>query len=115
MTTNRPSEIEVMPRDFTENGCEVVAIVADPAGSQQTLYGTVTRNGVLIGSYYCLDRAHQSDWRLVTTLGVPLTLEGNQLNPISEAAAVAVLTTISTFRDTDEVEQWLRKVTRAPQ
>jgi hypothetical protein len=57
---SHPPEIEIVTRPFTENGCEVTAIVADPADVQQVLYGTVTRDGVLVGSYYCADRVRQS-------------------------------------------------------
>ena len=61
-----PYEVpETVIRRFTENGCEVTAIVADPADAQQTLYGTVTRDGALVGSYYCADRVRQSDWHIV--------------------------------------------------
>jgi Trk K+ transport system NAD-binding subunit len=46
-----PYEVpETVVRRFTENGCEVTAIIADPADAQQTLYGTVTHNGTLVGS-----------------------------------------------------------------
>jgi hypothetical protein len=105
---------ETVIRRFTENGCEVTAIVADPADAQQTLYGTVTRDGALVGSYYCADRVRQSDWHIVTALGVPLTLDGKPVNPVSEGAAVIVLTTILTSRDSFEVEQRLRDATRPP-
>lgn len=45
---------------FRENGYEVTSIVADPGDAQQVLYGVVTRDGVLVGSYYCTDQARQS-------------------------------------------------------
>jgi hypothetical protein len=111
-----PYEVpETVVRRFTENDCEVTAIIADPADAQQTLYGTVTRNGTLVGSYYCTVRVRQSDWHLVTALGVPLTLDGQPVNPVSEGAVVVVvLTTILTARDSDEVEQRLRDATRPP-
>jgi len=55
-----PYEVpETVIRRFMENGCEVTAIVADPADAQQTLYGTVSRDGALVGSYYCADRVRQ--------------------------------------------------------
>lgn len=106
---------ETVIRRFTENGCEVTAIVADPADAQQTLYGTVTRDGTLVGSYYCTDRVRQSDWHIVTALGVPLTLDGQPVNPVSEGAAVLILTTILTSPDSFEVEQRLRDATLPPQ
>lgn len=106
---------EIVTRRFTDNGCQVTAIVADPADAQQTLYGTVTRHGRLVGSYYCADRARQSDWRIVTALGPPLTLDGRPVHPVSESAAVHVLTTVLTARDSSETEQRLREATRPPQ
>ena len=93
----------------------MTAIVADPADAQQTLYGTVTRDGVPVGSYYCADRVRQSDWRIVTALGLPLTLDGEPVNPVSEGAAAVMLTTILTARDSYEAEQRLRDATRPPQ
>ncbi|MEC3974945.1 hypothetical protein [Amycolatopsis sp. H20-H5] len=105
---------ETVIRRFTENGCEVTAIVADPADAQQTLYGTVTRDGALVGSYYCADRVRQSDWHIVTALGVPLALDSQPVNPVSEGAAILVLTTILTAHDGAEVEQRLRDATRTP-
>ena len=57
---------EIVIRTFTENGCVITAAVADPADAQRTLYGTVTRDGILLGSYYCADFVRQSDWRIVT-------------------------------------------------
>jgi hypothetical protein len=90
---------ETVVRRFTENGCEVTAIVADPADTQQTLSGTVTRNGVLVGRYYCADRINLSDWHIVSALGTPLALDGH---PSSEGAAVVVLTSILTAHDRDE-------------
>ncbi len=110
-----PYEVpETVIRRFTENGCEVTAIVADPADAQQTLYGTVTRDGALVGSY--LLRRPRPPVRL-THRDRPrrsLTLDGQPVNPVSEGAAVIVLTTILTSRDSFEVEQRLRDATRPP-
>ncbi|WP_431879450.1 hypothetical protein [Amycolatopsis sacchari] len=79
-------DTEIVVRTFTENGCIITAVIADPADAQQTLYGTVTRDGLLVGSYYCADRVWQRDWRIV----VP----GNQQICLgSEGEAVYVLTT----------------------
>lgn len=103
------ADIEIVVRRFTESGCEVTAIVADPADAQQTLYGTVTRDGRFVGSYYCVDRARQSDWRIVTAFDPPLVLDGRPVNPVSESAAVIVLTTILTTRDSFGIEQRLRE------
>lgn len=69
----------------------------------------------LVGSYYCADRVRQSDWHIVTALGIPLTLDGQPVNPVSEGAAVIVLTTILTSRDSFEAEQRLRDATHPPQ
>lgn len=110
-----PYEVpETVVRRFTENGCKVIAIVADPADAQQTLYGTVTRNGALVGSYYCADRVRQSDWHIVTADGHHVTLDGPPAHPVSEGAAIVMLTTILTARDSCEVEQRLRDATRPP-
>lgn len=114
MTPHPVPEIETVVHRFTENDCEVTAIVADPADAQQTLYGVVTQHGRLVGSYYCADRVRQADWRIVTALGLPLILDGCPVNPVSEGAAVLVLTTILTARDSYEVEQRLRDATRSP-
>ncbi|MEV8438803.1 hypothetical protein AB0425_15625 [Actinosynnema sp. NPDC051121] len=113
--TPQHAQVEIVARRFTENGCDVTAIVADPADAQQTLYGTVTRHGTLVGSYYCADRARQSDWRIVTALGHHLALDGQPVHPVSESAAVHVLTTVLTARDSFEVEQRLREAIRPPQ
>jgi hypothetical protein len=110
-----PYEVsETVVRRFTENGCEVTAIVADPADAQQTLYGTVTRDGVLVGSYYCADRVGQSHWRIVTAEGDHIVLDGPPEHPIDEHAAVITLTTILTTRENVEAQQRLRD-TPSPQ
>ncbi|WP_424187643.1 hypothetical protein ACOBQX_07555 [Actinokineospora sp. G85] len=96
-------------RRYTENGCEVT-VIADPADARQTLYGTVTRHGVLVGSYYRADRVRRSDWRIVTALGLPLTLDGRPVELVAEDAAVVVLSTALTARDSVEAEQRLRAV-----
>jgi hypothetical protein len=66
MTAPNQPEVDIVTRSFTENGCTVTSIIYDPADAQQVLYGTVTRYGVLVGSYYCADRIRQQDWRIVT-------------------------------------------------
>ncbi|WP_436499546.1 hypothetical protein [Actinokineospora sp. HUAS TT18] len=98
---------------FIENRCQVTT-VADPADPPHTLYGTVTRDGSLVGSYHCADPARRTDWRIVTAHGGPLILDGHPVNPVSEAAAVLVLTTILTARDSFEAEQRLRAATLPP-
>lgn len=108
-TDHDPADVEIVVRRFIENGCEVTAIVADPADAQQTLYGIVTRGGRLVGSYYCADRVRQSDWRIVTAFDPSLVLDGRSVNPVSEGAAVIVLTTILTARDSFRIEQRLRE------
>ena len=110
MTLHHPPETEIVVRRFRENGCEVTAIVADPADAQQTLYGTVTRDGVLVGSYYCADRAHQSDWHIVTAGGDHVILDEPPASPVSEGAAVAVLTTILDTRPQDRPPATTRTV-----
>ncbi|MFI7680978.1 hypothetical protein [Actinophytocola sp. NPDC049390] len=115
MTTYNPPEAEIVTRSFTENGCEVTSIIYDPADAQLTMYGTVTRHGVLVGSYYCADPANQRDWRIVTADGHDLTVDGTPVRPFDEGAAVIVLTTILTARDSFEVEQRLREAMRPPQ
>ncbi|SDN16403.1 hypothetical protein SAMN04488074_13727 [Lentzea albidocapillata subsp. violacea] len=90
-----PYEVpETVVRRFTENGCEVTAIVADPADAQQVLYGTVTRDGVLIGSYYCTDRARQSGWRVVTANGEHVASHGHtaELDHAGDAIHLLILT-----------------------
>jgi hypothetical protein len=112
MTT--PTEIEIVTRTSTEYGCTVTTVVADPADAQLILYGTVTRDGVLIGSYYCADPFRQGDWRIVTATGEHLTLDGTLMNSPNEGYAVIVLTTILTAPE-HEIDQRLRAATRPPQ
>lgn len=114
MTPHDGPEIETVTRRFTENGCEVIAIVDDPGDARQTLYGTVTRHGTLVGSYYCADRAGQTDWRIVTALGLPLTHDRHPVRLDAESAAVRVLTTVLTARDSFEAEQRFLEFIRAP-
>jgi len=83
---------EYVVRTFHDNGCTVTSVVADPADAQQVLYGTVTRDGVLIGSYYCTDRARQSGWRVVTANGEHIALDGQAADLNYEGAAVYLLT-----------------------
>ncbi|MFD8497304.1 hypothetical protein [Amycolatopsis sp. NPDC059657] len=110
-----PCEVpETVVRRFTENGCVVTGVVSDPADAQRVLYGTVTRDRVLVGSYYCADRIRQRDWRIVTAQGEHLTLDGRPVNPVSDGAAVIVLTTILTGEDPHEIDRQLRDATRAP-
>lgn len=75
MTAHNPPEVEIVARSSTENGCKVTSIIYDPADAQLILYGTVTRDGVLVGSYYCADRVRQRDWRIVAADGHELTLD----------------------------------------
>lgn len=113
MTTHNPHEAEVVARSFTENGCEVTSIIYDPADAQQILYGTVTRDGVLVGSYYCADRIRQRDWRIATADGHDLTVDGTPVRPLDAGSAVIVLTTILTAPN-HEIDQRLRDATRPP-
>jgi hypothetical protein len=81
-----------------------VIVVSDPPllndDAHHTLYGTVTRNGVLVGSYYCADRLRQSDWRIITADGHHVSLDSPPTSPVSESVAVTALTTEHT-RSTD--------------
>jgi hypothetical protein len=82
-------------RRFTDNGCQVTSVVADPADAQQVLYGTVTRDGKLIGSYYCTDGALQFTWHVVTADGDHLCADGVPLAIDFEGHAVYALTTLT--------------------
>ncbi|MCX2948969.1 hypothetical protein [Lentzea sp. NEAU-D7] len=77
---------------FLENGFVVTSVVADPADAQQVLYGTVTRNGVLVGSYYCTDRIRQSGWRVVTADGQHLAFGNEPVELTYDGDAVFLLT-----------------------
>jgi hypothetical protein len=112
MTTHTPPETEFVARNSIENGCLVTSVIYDPADAQLTLYGVVTRDGVLVGSYHCADR--KGDWRIVTANGHELTLEGTPLRSPDEGCAVIVLTTILTAPE-HEIDQRLRDATRPPQ
>lgn len=114
MTPHAVPEIEFVVRRFVENDCEVTTVVIDPADAQQTLYGTVTHHGRLIGSYHCTDLVRQRGWRIVTATGEYLSLDGVELRPPWEGDAVIVLTTILTGHDQDEIDQRLRDATRPP-
>ena len=70
-----------------ENGCEVMAVIFDPADAQLLFYATVTRDGRLVGSFYCADVLRQRDWRIVTP-------DGNQLLPRDEGCAMLYLTEV---------------------
>jgi hypothetical protein len=113
MTTHNPPEAEIVARSFTESGCQVTSVIYDPADAQQILYGVVTRDGVLVGSYYCADRVRQCDWRIVTADGHEPTLDGTPVRPRDEGSAVIVLTTILTAPE-HEIDQRLRDATRTP-
>ncbi len=113
MTTYDPYEADFVARGFTENGCQVTAIIYDPADAQQILYGTVTRDGALVGSYYCADRIRQQDWRIVTADGHELTLDGAPVRPRDEGSAVIVLTSILTAPK-HEIDQRLREAITRP-
>lgn len=114
MTPQALPEIEFVVRRFVENDCEVTTVVIDPADAQQTLYGTVTHHGRLIGSYYCTDLVRQQGWRIVTAQGEHLTVDGVELRPPWEGDAVWVLTRILTGDDQDEIDRQLRAGTRPP-
>jgi hypothetical protein len=88
-----PHEVaEIVIRTFRDNGCLVTSVVADPADAQQVLYGTVTRDGVLVGSYYCTDRPRQSGWRVVAANGEHVTLDGQVTDLKYAGDAVYLLT-----------------------
>lgn len=73
----------------------VPSVVADPADAQQVLYGTVTRDGVLIGSYYCTDRSRQSGWRVVIANGEHAASHGCTAEFDHNGDAVCLLTLTS--------------------
>ena len=83
---------EIVVRTVHDNGCVVTSVVADPADAQQVLYGTVTRDGVLIGSYYCTDRARQSGWRVVAANGEYVASGGGVADLNYEGEAIYLLT-----------------------
>jgi hypothetical protein len=114
MTPHTVPETEFVVRRFVENDCEVTTVVIDPADAQQTLYGTVSHHGRLVGSYYCMDIVRQSGWRIVTAKGEYLCLDGVEVRPRWEGEAVLVLTTILTGHDHREIDQRLRDATRPP-
>ena len=114
MTPNTAPETEFVVRRFTEDDCEVTTVVIDPADAQQTLYGTVTHNGRLVGSYHCTDLVRQQGWRIVTATGEYLNLDGVELRPPWEGDAVWVLTRILTGHEQDEIDRQLRAGTRPP-
>lgn len=109
--------VEIVARSFTENGRQVTSIICGSADAQQLWFGTVTRDGVLVGGYYCADRIRQQDWRIVTADGHEPTRDGPPVRPRYEGSAVLVLTSILTARREVErrlVEQRLREATRPP-
>ena len=60
-----PGPVDTVARRYREHDCDVVAIIADPADQQTTIYATVTRAGVLLGSYYPADPIRQTGWHVV--------------------------------------------------
>ncbi|USX56418.1 hypothetical protein [Lentzea sp. HUAS12] len=107
MNSGNTSEADVVTRSFIEHDCRVTTVIYEPTDAQQIIYGTVTRNGALVGSFYCADRARQQDWRIVTAEGHDLTLDGNPVRPFDHGSAVIVLTTILTA-PAHEIDQLLR-------
>jgi hypothetical protein len=112
MTSPDAPEIAVVIRRMIQHGCEVTTIIADPADQQQTLYGTVTRDGALVGSFYCTDRIRQEGWRIVTATGEYLTVDGDPVAPVSEPAAIWVLTSILAGGDQHDIDRQLRDTIR---
>lgn len=74
---------ECSVRSFDEQGCRVMAVVTDP-DTQRIVYGTVTLDGRLLGSFYPRDVSSQSGWRVV----VP---DGRQIEVDSEGHAIMLL------------------------
>jgi hypothetical protein len=89
----------------------VTQVVIDPADRQEILYGVVTRDGALVGSFYCLDLVRQQDWRIVTGDGEHLTINGVPAHPRSCGDAVVVLATILAG-PREEVSRRLREATQ---
>lgn len=77
---------EIVVRRYRENGCDVMAVIEDPADAQRTVYVTVTRAGVLRGSYHPADPIRQDRWCVVRPDGDPVPVE-------SETAALLALIT----------------------
>lgn len=109
-----PPERDVQIHQFEENGCTVTQVILDPADAQLILYGTVTQNGQLVGSYYPSDTVRQRGWRIVTPDGHHLHLDGVELRPPWEGDAVIVLTTILNHHDPYEIERRLRTALLPP-
>ncbi|GAA2975831.1 hypothetical protein [Actinokineospora diospyrosa] len=91
-----------------ENGCEVTTVDICPTGTRQTRYGIVTRDGRFVGSYYGTDNDGRPGWRVVTGGGGPLILDGRVVTPVSEHAAILVLTVLANARDSFAAEQLIR-------
>lgn len=102
--------VETVVRNFHENGCQVTSVIADPADAQQVLYGTVSRDGVLIGSYYCTDQARQSGWRVVIANGDHLTYNGTAVSFADHGDALYLLTVLVSGDDPDEVQRHIRRL-----
>jgi hypothetical protein len=102
--------VETVVRNVHENGCRVTSVIADPADAQQILYGTVSRDGVLIGSYYCTDQARQSGWRVVTANGEHLTYNGTAVSFADHGDALYLLTALIPGDDSDEVQRHIRRL-----
>ena len=75
---------EIVVRRYRENGCDITAVIEDPADAQRTVYATVTRAGVLRGSYHPADPIRQERWHVVRPDGDPTPVE-------SEPAALLAL------------------------
>ncbi|MDX8053778.1 hypothetical protein SK571_30790 [Lentzea sp. BCCO 10_0798] len=88
----------------------MASVIADPADAQQVLYGTVSRDGVLIGSYYCTDQARQSGWRVVAANGEHVTYNGTAVSFADHGDALYLLTALIPGDDSDEVERHIRRL-----
>lgn len=84
-----PSNIETpgseyVVRSYDEQGCQVTTVIRDPDDAQEIVYGTVTRDGKLLGSFYPQDRIRQIGWRVVT-------VDGRQIDVRYDGEAVMLL------------------------
>lgn len=85
------AHFETVVRRSRENDFEVISVVVDPADAQQILYGTVTRDGVLVGSYYCTDQFRQSGWRVLGPDGTHLVFGDEPVELTCDGDAVFLL------------------------
>ncbi|WP_394617366.1 hypothetical protein JNUCC0626_48550 [Lentzea sp. JNUCC 0626] len=92
-------------RATTVNDC-TVTVIHDSNDPTKIIYGTVERRGALVGSLHCVDHILQRGWQIVAGYGL-LAHNRRTVRLDTVAAAVEVLTTVLTARDSFEVERRL--------